>query len=257
VTGPADERLGPARFARGVRLIFARELAASFDTKIAYVYTVSFVLLANAIFMNDFFLVGTVDMSRYFELLPLLLPFFLPAITMRLWAEERKQRTIELLLTLPIAREQAILGKYLAAYALYALLLLGSLPIVVMLCVLGDPDLGRIAAGYVGLGLLGAQFLAFGGFFSALTADQVVAFVVSALFGYFLVLSGDERVVAVLDGLAPRLSGGTLLRDTVSVLPHVEATRRGALDLATFVYFLGTTAVFLWGTARVLERSRA
>ena len=204
----------------GVRLVAGRELGAYFDSSIAYVYSIAFVVLANSIFMNEFFLTGTVDMSGFFDLLPLLLAIFLPAITMRLWAEERKQRTIELLLTLPIRPSQAILGKYLAALALYGLFLVGSLPIVVMLFALGDPDGGLILSGYLGLICLGAQFLASGMFLSALSGDQIVAFVTSTLLGFFLVLTGNDKVVAVLDGLAPSLSLGTLLYESISVAPH-------------------------------------
>ena len=223
------ETLNRSEFLNGVRLICGRELAACFDSKIAYVYAAAFILLANSIFMNDFFLAGTADMSGYFELLPLLLAFFLPAITTRLWAEEHKHRTIELLLTMPIVPVQAILGKYLAAMAIYLLFLAGSLPIVLMLLVLGHPDVGRIAAGYLGLVLFGCQFLALGMFFSALSSEQIVAFVTSVLVSFGLVLTGMDRVVAVLDGLFPRLLLGSFVRESISVMPHYEAFTRGIL----------------------------
>jgi ABC-2 type transport system permease protein len=195
-------------------------------------------------------------MSGYFDLLPLLLAFFLPAVTMRLWAEERRHRTAEFLLTLPVTPFEAILGKYAAAMALYGLFLTGSLPIVAMLLALGSPDLGLIASGYLGLILLGSLFLAFGMFLSALTGDQIVAFITATLLGYFLVLTGNDSVVAVLDGLSTVLSPGTVLYDFVSVLPHYEAFVRGAVRLDSLVYFGGLTAVFLWMNARVLELQR-
>jgi len=154
--------------AAAVFAIARRELAATFDSAIAYVYAIGFVVLANSIFMNAFFLAGTADMTAFFDRLPLLLAVFLPAVTMRLWAEERRQRTIELLLTLPIRPREAVAGKYVAALALYALFLAGSLPIVVMLFALGDPDGGLILGGYMGAFLLGAQLLAVGMFLSAL-----------------------------------------------------------------------------------------
>jgi ABC-2 type transport system permease protein len=111
------DRLTKREVITGVREVFTRELAAYFDSNIAYVYTIAFTLLANSQFMNDFFLTGTVEMAPFFHRLPFLLAFFVPAITMRLWAEEKKTRTIELLLTLPILPVQAVLGKYLAALA--------------------------------------------------------------------------------------------------------------------------------------------
>jgi ABC-type transport system involved in multi-copper enzyme maturation permease subunit len=240
----------------GVRLIAARELGAYFDSGIAYVYTIAFVVLTNSIFMNEFFLTGTVDMTGFFDLLPLLLAIFLSAVSMRLWAEERRQRTIELLLTLPIRPSQAILGKYLAALGLLGLFIIGSLPIVVMLCVLGSPDGGLILGGYLGLFFLGALLLASGMFLSALSGDQIVAFVANTLLGFFLILSGNDKVVAVLDGMAPSLSLGTILHENVSVAPRYEAFVRGVVELPALVYFAGMSALFLWATRLVLSRIR-
>lgn len=239
-----------------VVLIAGRELAAYFDSAIAYVFSIAFVLLANSIFMNEFFLTGAVDMTSFFESMPLLLSVFLPAITMRLWAEERKQRTIEMLLTLPIRPIQAVLGKYLAAIGLYSLFLLGSLPIPVMLFTLGDPDPGLIISGYLGLFAFGALYLAFGTFLSALSSDQIVAFVISTVLGFTFVLLGYDQVVAVLDGTSESLGLGTLLYENVSVMPHYEAFLRGSIDLASVLYFTLLAAVFLGANAVVLERKR-
>ena len=257
-TRPGGPRaITPARFGRGALLVAGRELAAAFDGPVAYVYLVAFTLLANGIFMNEFFLSGNADMRAWFELMPLLLAFFLPAVTMRLVAEERRQRTLELLLTLPIVPGQAVLGKFLAAFALYLVLLSGSLPIVVMLGALGDPDLGLILCGYLGLLGLGAMFVAFGLFLSSLSGDQIVAFVSSTLLGFAFVLTGQDRVAAVLDGLAPAWQPGTLLRDGFSVVPHYEAFVAGAIPLSGGFYFAAFTLLFLWLTALVLQRHRA
>ena len=123
----AANRLTPHELITGVREVFVRELASYFDSNIAYVYTIAFTLLANSQFMNDFFLAGTVEMAPFFHRLPFLLVFFVPAVTMRLWAEEKKTRTIELLLTLPIFPVQAVLGKYVAALGLFLAFLVHSL----------------------------------------------------------------------------------------------------------------------------------
>ncbi|MFT7464784.1 MAG: ABC-2 type transport system permease protein [Pseudohongiellaceae bacterium] len=241
---------------RGAAVVAARELGNYFDSKIAYVYTIAFVVLANSIFMNEFFLTGTVDMTGFFDLMPLLLPVFLPAVTMRLWAEERKQRTIEMLLTMPIRPIQAVLGKYMAALLLFGLFLLGSLPIVFMLCALGEPDLGLIAGGYLGLIGFGAMFLALGMFLSSLSSDQIVAFISTTAVGFVFVLSGNDRVVAVLDGLFPALSLGTGLYESFSVMPHYDGFVRGVVSLPSVLYFAGLSALFLWVNATVLERYR-
>ncbi|MBL8693497.1 MAG: hypothetical protein JNJ88_05310 [Planctomycetes bacterium] len=241
---------------RGTRNVAARELGAYFDSPIAYVYVIAFAVLANAIFMNDFFLAGRVEMRGYFDRMPLLFAVFLPAVTMRLWAEERKQRTIELLLTLPILPLQAILGKYLASIGLLTLFLLTSLPIVIMLATLGTPDYGLIVSGYMGVMGLGAVFLALGMFLSSLSGDQIIAFVTTTVLSFVLVLTGDDRVVAVVDGLAPALAAGTFLRESISVMPHFEAFVAGTVELSALVYFAGMSAVFLWLNSIVLERNR-
>ena len=240
----------------GIRIIAARELGAYFDSSIAYVYTIAFVILANSIFMNEFFLTGTVDMTAFFDLMPLLMVLFIPAVTMRLWAEEKKTRTIELLLTLPIRTGQAVMGKYLAALGLFGLFLVGSLPIPIMLMVLGSPDLGLIISGYIGLILLGGMFLAFGMFLSAISGDQIVAFVLSAIVGFAFVLSGQEQVVAVLDGLIPALSLGTVLYENFSVMPRYDSFVRGVIDIGSLTYFVLFIGLFLWLNVQLLERQR-
>lgn len=240
----------------GARLIAGRELGAYFDSAIAYVYTAAFAVVANAIFMNDFFLVGRADMTGFFDQTALLLAVFLPAVTMRLWAEERKTRTIELLLTLPLVPAQAVFGKFLAAMALYLVFLAGSLPIVAMLFVLGSPDPGAIAGGYLGLIFLGALFVSLGMCLSALSHDQIVAYVLTAVLALFFLLTGEERVVAVLDGLAPALSVGTVLHESVSALPRFETFVRGVIELRAVAYFVLMSALFLWLNGLLLRRVR-
>ncbi len=244
-------------FLAGARAIAGRELAAYLDSRIAYVYTIAFVLLANLVFMNGFFLTGTVDMTAFFELMPWLLPVFLPAVAMRLWAEERRTRTIELLLTMPIRPLQAVLGKYAAALALFLLSLAGTLPIPVMLVFLGDPDVGLIASGYLGVLLCGAMFLALGMFVSALASDQIVAFVVAALVSSLFVLTGWDAFVAVADGRWPWLALGTRIYEWFSLMPHFEACVRGVIGLSSLVYLGGLSLLFLWANALALERKRA
>lgn len=250
------EALSSSTFAV-TRLIAGRELGAYFDSNIAYVYTIAFVVLTNTIFMNDFFLAGNLEMGGFFDRLPLLLCAFLPAVTMRLWAEERKQRTLELLLTLPIRPSQAILGKFGAALALYLIFLAGSLPIVVMLTMLGSPDLGPIASGYLGLLLLGSMFLALGMCLSAVSGDQIIAFVLTLVACSFLVASGDDRVVDVVDGLAPALAPGTFLYETVSIAPRYDPFVRGVIELPAVLYFVLQGALYLWINAMLLGSRRA
>ena len=230
------QRLSAAECLRGARIVFDRELESYFDSPIAYAYAAVFLVLSCTTFMNSFFL----D----------------PAITMRAWAEEHAQHTFELLMTLPLHSLQVVLGKYLAALCFYAIVLAGSLPIVLMLLFLGDPDLGRICASYLGALLLGAFFLSFGLFASGLTRDQIVAFVLAALFGFFFVLSGHEKVVEVLDGLAPAYQPGTWLYETISVLPHYEAFGHGVIALADLLYFALMSGFFVSMNYLSLQRSK-
>lgn len=237
--------------------VLARELSAAFDSPIAYVTAIGFVLLVNSVFMNEFFLVGRADMTPWFDLLPYFYVFFLPAMTMRSWAEERKTRTFEVLLTLPLTTWQVTLGKFGAALLLLLVWLAGSLPIPIMLAVLGRPDPGLIASGYLGAVLLGSTFLSFGLCLSALSADQIVAFVLSVLVGALLILTGSDRVVAVLDGLAPDLGAGTWLFEHVSALPPYSELVRGAVRLSDLGYFAGLTALFLGAGAYATGKVRA
>ncbi len=242
---------------RGTGVVLQRELGATFDSAIAYLYTIAGLLLVNSLFMNEFFLTGRLDMTPFFELLPPLFVFFLPAVTMRLWSEERKSRTFEFLATLPLTSLQTTLGKYLSALTLLAGFLLGTTPLVIMLASLGNPDLGLIASGYCGALLLGAAFLAFGLFLSALSSDQVVAFVSSVLLGFFFLYIGHERVVAILDGLGGELAIGTWLAESIGAWLHYDAFVRGLIELESVLYFLSLTAVFLWLTARNVSSNRS
>lgn len=243
-------------FASGCRVVMMRELRAYFDSPIAYIYTTVFLVLSCTAFMNSFFLDGLVDMTGYFDALPYLLIPFVPAITMRTWSEEHAQNTFELLMTLPLHSLQVVLGKYAAALVFFLLVLGGSLPIVVMLLWLGEPDLGLILSGYVGAVFLGLLFLAFGLFMSGLTHNQIVAFVLATLAGALFVLSGYEGVVEVVDGLAPAWQLGTWLYESLSVLPHYRAFVSGIIGLGHLLYFILMSAFFLWMNEITLQRTK-
>jgi ABC-2 type transport system permease protein len=254
---PPDSRLARlGEFAAGARVVFGRELEAYFDSPIAYIVAGVFLVLTSSIFMNGFFLTGVVDMGPWFSVLPYLLIPFVASLTMRSWAEEKAQHTLELLMTLPLDSMAVVLGKYLAALAFYLLVLAGSLPIVVMLLSLGGPDLGGVAASYVGAAFLGAFFLAFGMFASGLTGDQIVAFVLASLIGFFFVLSGHPKVVEVLDGLWPAHQFGTWAYESLSVMPHYESFTRGVVSLLDTAYFAAMSAFFVLMNELTLRRSK-
>ena len=246
----------PHTLVSGTRVIVERELAAYFDSPIAYIYVGAFLVLSCAIFMNSFFLESVIDMSPYFEALPFLLIPFIPAMTMRSWAEEHAQGTFELISTLPLLSIQLVMGKYLAAIVFYALILLGSAPIPVMLLWLGEPDLGLIVAGYVGALFLGSFFLSFGLFVSGLTRNQIVAFVLATLLGCVFVLSGYPNVVEVIDGLAPSWQLGTWTSESLAALPHFKSFTEGIIGLESVLYFFLLSAFFIWMNETTLQRSK-
>lgn len=251
-----SHRLSTSEWLRGTYVIAARELEAFFDAPIAYIYAAVFLVLSCATFMNTFFLNGVLEMAPYFDTLPFLLIPFIPALTMRSWAEERAQHTIELLMTLPLNSIQIVVGKYVAALAFYTIVLLGSMPIVGMLLWLGSPDLGLIFTSYLGAFMLGGFFLAFGLFASGLTQDQIVAFVLATLLGFVFVLSGHEKVVEVFDGLAPAYQPGTFLYESLSVVPHYAAFTQGLIDLSSVLYFVLMSGFFIWMNDLTLKRNR-
>jgi ABC-2 type transport system permease protein len=243
--------------ARGALLVAQRELAAACDSSIAWVATIAALLALTSVFMNEFFLVGKLEMTPLFELLPLFFVLYLPALSMRSWSEDLRSRTFELWMTLPLRPAAVVAGKYLASLALLVLFLAGTLPVVVLLCALGQPDLGRIASGYAGAFLLGATLLALGALCSALTADQVVAFLCAAFGAFLLVFLGEERVVAVLDGAAPGWRLGSFLADHLSALPPYEGFVRGALSLGGCAWFTGLALLFLALTSLAVRGKRA
>lgn len=246
----------PAIFLRGVRIVFTRELAAIFDSPVAYVYFIAFTIVTSAIFMNNFFIKGVLDMAPYFEMLPVVSIIFMPALTMRVWAEEKRVMTFELLMTLPLTSAQTVIGKFLSVFIYYALALLGSLPIVVMMNRLGSPDNGAILSGYAGAVMLGALTLALGVFMSSVTNSQIVAFVLTAFAAFVLVFTGNDLVVSVLDGLAPSIQMGTMLYENVSLVPRFEAFVGGLISLSDCFYFVALSAVFLYMNVLVVDRSR-
>ncbi len=139
-----------------VKTIFRREFAAYFNSPIAYIFITVFLLLTGGLYMMSFFMAKAVDMWDFFSKLPWILIFFIPAISMRLWAEDRRSGTFELLMTLPMKTHEVVWGKYLAAMAFYVVALLGTLSIPIMLLMVGDPDLGAVFSGYIGALLAGA-----------------------------------------------------------------------------------------------------
>lgn len=232
-------------------VIFRREFAAYFNSPIAYIFIIVFLVLTCGLFMTPFFLAGQADMRDFFGNLPLFLIFFIPALTMRLWAEDKRAGTFELLMTLPMRSSEVMLGKYLAALAFYLIALAGTLPVPIMINLLGNPDGGAIFSGYLGAVLLGALYMSVGIFTSGLLRDQISAFILGMLACFILFLMGIPAVAATVDGWFVGL--GSFLQNAFGLMPHYQSLQRGVLELGDLAYFLGLSAVFLVLNALWLE----
>ena len=226
-----------------VSTIFRREFASYFNSTIAYIFIMVFLVLTCGLFMTAFFLQGEANMRDFFGNLPLFLIFFMPALSMRLWAEDKRTGTFELLMTLPMRPAEIMLGKYLAAMAFFLVALAGTLPIPIMINSLGNPDGGAIFSGYIGAMLLGALYMSVGIFCSGLLRDQISAFILGVMACFILFMVGIPAVAATIDGWFGGL--GSFLQQSVGLMSHYQSLQRGVLDLGDLAYFLTLTAVFL------------
>ena len=236
---------------RNAGVIFKREMAAYFNSPIAYIFIIVFLALNAGLFMTSFFLQGQADMRGLFANLPLFLIFFIPAVTMRLWAEDRRSGTFELLMTLPMRASEVMVGKYFAALAFYLIALAGTLPIPIMLALLGNPDGGAVWGGYIGATLLGGLYLGVGIFVSGLVRDQITAFILGMISCFFLFFVGLMPVAMTIDGWVG--GWGTFLQNAFGLIPHYESLQRGVISLGDVVYFLAFTAALLAMNAHWLE----
>jgi ABC-2 type transport system permease protein len=242
---------------RNVGIIFRRELASYFATPLAYVFVVIFLALAAAFafYLGGFFERGQADLRPFFQFHPWLYLFLVPAVAMRLWAEERKSGTIELLMTLPVSLWEAVAGKFLAAWAFIGIALALTFPMWLTVNYLGEPDNGVIAAAYLGSLLMAGGFLAVGACMSAVTRNQVVAFILTVVVCLGLLLAGFPMVLDVFRAWAPAAVADAIA--ALSFLSHFEAISKGVVDLRDLLYFLLTIGAWLAATAIVLEMKKA
>jgi ABC-2 type transport system permease protein len=221
-----------------INAVMRRELRSYFVTPVAYVFLVIFLVLAGILtfYAGDFYARGQADLQPFFVMHPWLYLILVPAITMRMWAEEAKGGTLELLLTLPVTLWQALLGKFLAAWLFIGLALGLTFPIWITVNYLGSPDNGVILAGYLGSWLMAGTFVAIGACLSALTRSQVIAFILTALVCVLLILVGQPQVLEFFQGTLPRKLINAVAH--LSMLRHFGSIARGVLDLREMLYFL-------------------
>ena len=240
-----------------VKAIVKRELGGYFTSPIAYVFLVIFLLLTGffTFTVGNFFERGEASLVSFFTWHPWLFLFLVPAAGMRLWSEERRLGTMELLLTMPITTWQAIVGKFLASWAFLALALLLTFPVVITVNHLGDPDNGVIVAGYFGSLLLAGAYLAVSCMTSALTRNQVISFIVSVVICLFLILAGYTPVTDLLTKWANPVVVEVIA--AFSVMTHFEGFQRGVLDVRDVLFFISVIGFALFTTGVIIRNQRA
>jgi ABC-2 type transport system permease protein len=243
--------------ARNTWIITKREFAAYFASPLATVFLIIFIALtgAFAFYVGGFFDRGQADLGPFFQYHPWLYLLLVPSVAMRLWAEERKSGTIELLMTLPIEPWEAVLGKFLAAWAFVGVALLLTFPMWITVNMLGSPDNGVILASYLGSFLMAGAFLAIGACVSAMTKNQVIAFILAAAICFLLVMSGLELVQNVLRNWTPGVVASAIA--SMSFLNHFDQITRGVVDLSTIVFYLSIIAFALMANVIVLDQKKA
>ena len=242
---------------RQLPIIFKREFTSFFATPLAYVFLLIFLVLSSVFtfYLGGFYESGQANLNPFFNFHPWLYLFLVPALAMRMWAEERKSGTIELLMTLPITRFESVMGKFLAAWVFAGIALLLTFPMVLTVNYLGDPDNGAILTGYVGSWLLVGAYLSVGACMSALAKNQVIAFILTVSLCFVFVVSGFPLVLDAFNGWAPQW-----LLDVVasfSFLTRFQAISKGVIDVRDLLYFLSFIAAWLMATAVVIDLKKA
>jgi len=236
--------------------VFKRELKSYFTTPLAYVFLVIFLFFSGYLtFKEGFYEMRQADMRAFFMNLPLLFVFMVPSTAMRLWAEERKVGSIELLFTLPVTITQAVLGKFFAAWLFLVIALALTFPMVITVCYLGEPDIGLIITGYIGSVLMAGGFLAIGSFFSALSKNQVISFVLSVVACAILVFAGMPTTLSYVSTFLP--AGMVSAIGNMSFQSHFESIQRGVLKFEDLSYFILLIIGWIAACSIVLDDRKA
>jgi ABC-2 type transport system permease protein len=242
-----------------ITTIAKRELSAYFASPVAYVFIVIFLLLTGffTFMVGGFFERNEASLTSFFLWHPWLYLFLVPAVGMRVWSEERRQGTIELLMTMPITPWQAIMGKFLASWAFLAVALALTFPVAITVKYLGNPDMGVVLGSYVGSLLMAGAYLAITCLTSALTRNQVIAFIISVVICLFLILAGWPPVTGILTKALPDNRWIVELVSSFSVMTHFEDFQRGVVDSRHLLYFLSVIGFSLFSTSVVLRGLRS
>lgn len=232
---------------RTIAALTGKEFRSYFHSPIAYIYLVVFIAFTSWFFFRGFFVMNTATMRGFFSLMPWTFLFLIPAVTMRLWAEEQKLGTMEVLMTWPVREHEAVLGKYFAGLGLLLVSLLLTLPLTATVFLVGGPDPGPILAGYLGLVFMGGAYLAIGLFASSLTENQIVAFIFGVIMSFALFIVGEDFIIVAAPGwIAPILS-------FLGLGAHFSSIGRGVIDSRDVIYYLSVIFFFLYLNVRRIE----
>ena len=220
--------------------IFWKEFRGYFNSPIAYIFIISFLVFTNWLFFKGFFLMNQSSLRSFFSILPWVFLFLAPAVTMRSWAEEKKLGTIELLMTLPVKDYEVVLGKFLAGFIFLIVTLLCTFPLPLTVMLVGNPDIGPIWGGYAGAFLMGGAYLAIGCFASSLTENQIVAFIIAIFLSFTLLIIGENLVIMNLPAaLVPVFT-------FLGLGAHFESIGRGVIDSRDIIYYISIIGFFLF-----------
>jgi ABC-2 type transport system permease protein len=229
-----------------VFIITKKELDSYFNSPLGYIVASVFLLASGWVFSQGFFINAQASMRTFFSLMPLILIFILPAVTMSSWAEEKKSGTAEVLLTLPLEGSQAVLGKFLSAYLFLLIMLLFTFPLPLMVMDLGRPDQGVLLAGYLGTIFLGAAYISIGLWVSSITKNQIIAFLLALVVIFAFYMLGSSFMLDTMPGWVAAVG------KQLGFAAHFDSILRGVLSLKDLVYYLSVVALFLFLNVRAV-----
>lgn len=231
-------------------VIFKREFRSYFDSPIGYIFITVFLVLTGWLFYSGFFIMNQASLRSFFDLLPWLYLFFVPAVTMRLWAEENKQGTMELLMTLPVKDIEVVLGKFLASFLFLTFTVCLTFPLLLSVVTLGNPDIGPLVGGYIGAILMGGAYLAIGMFASSLNENQIITFILGVIICFGLFIIGEGFVLMRVPG------SWVSLLEFLGIGAHFRSVGRGVIDSRDILYYFSVMTLFLFLNVRALENRK-
>ena len=241
----------------GLVSIYKREFTSYFVTPVAYVFIVIFLFMTGVFtfYLGAFYESNQADLEPFFRFHPWLYLFLIPAISMRLWSDERKSGSIELLMTLPVSITDAVVAKYLAAWSFTAIALILTFPMWITVNYLGEPDNAVILASYIGSLIMAGGFLAIGSCISALTKSQVISFVISVVICFMFILSGFPMVLDLFESWAPQAVVDAIA--SFSFLTHFTSIKKGVIDIRDVIYFAALITFWLYVNVVIIENKKA